>query len=83
MNRSIIEAPQGADMVRSVVRIEDDPKPGDGMMGFVALGTLLQDIAGQPYLLRHAGDCPGEVRITYDGQKWVVEAVTITVRPRE
>lgn len=80
MNRTILEAQRGADTIRSVVRIEDDPNPGEGMAGFMALGLLLQRMAEQPHLLRHASDCPRSVSFIYDGHRWVVESETFTAR---
>lgn len=81
MNRTIIEVPQAADRVRSIVRIEDDPSQGDGHLGFWALGQLLQNISQQPQLLRHASDCPSEVTIIHDGHRWVIESVSVIERP--
>jgi hypothetical protein len=80
MQRHIIEVPQGQDLVRSTVRIEDDPQPADGMEGFVALGRIIQDLAFTPQMLRHATDCPAEVHIHHDGTKWVVETVSFLTR---
>ena len=83
MNRTVLESHRGADVVRSVVRIEDDPSTSEGMQGFMALGILIQKLAEQPYLMRHASDCPTEVHFTHDGVRWVVESVTNTMQAPE
>lgn len=80
MQRHIIEVPQGHDVVRSTVRIEDDDRAGEGMEGFAALASFLQVLVFDPSLLRHATDCPSEVRIHHDGKRWVLEATSFTTR---
>ena len=83
MKRQILNVPQGQDLIRTTIRIEDDPGAGEGQEGFRALGMLLQTVAQQPYLLQQLSDCPREVHIRHNDQAWVIEAISYSARPRE
>ena len=80
MKRTIINVTQGGELSRSTVRIENDPSEGEGSQGFLALGHLLNMLTNDPNLLRHASDCPNEVKILYDGVAWVIESTTVIVK---
>jgi hypothetical protein len=81
MNRTVITVPQGADMVRETVRIEDDPGPGTGPEGFMTLWRFIQSLETAPAILRHSTDCPAVITIKHSGTAWYVEATsTFAVR---
>lgn len=83
MNRAVLTTNFGENKLRHTVRVEAFPSSAEGQPGFAGLMDFMLALRDQPDLLRHGGNCPETVKFFHDGERWVVEAVTVVPRPSE